>query len=120
METIDIKLERLHSLLTDMGGVVIGYSGGVKTGFSVSGGNAGSTIVIGNQTVGLPLVRWVVSSTTCGGWAAKIETMRSDRVSTPDVLGVISGAEEIGRGLVDLDPSSPTAAMAFSNRFINA
>jgi superfamily II DNA or RNA helicase len=42
--------------------------------------------------------------------AAKIETMRSDRVSTPDVLGVISGAEEIGRGLVDLDPSSPTAA----------
>jgi len=42
--------------------------------------------------------------------AAKIETMRSDRVSTPDVLGVISGAEDIGRGLVELDPSSPTAA----------
>jgi uncharacterized protein len=28
METIDSKLERLRSLLTDMGGVVIGYSGG--------------------------------------------------------------------------------------------
>jgi uncharacterized protein len=31
METIDLKLERLHSLLTDMGGVVIGYSGGVDS-----------------------------------------------------------------------------------------
>lgn len=31
METIDFKLERLHSLLTDMGGVVIGYSGGVDS-----------------------------------------------------------------------------------------
>jgi uncharacterized protein len=31
METIDAKLERLHSLLTDMGGVVIGYSGGVDS-----------------------------------------------------------------------------------------
>lgn len=31
METIDLKLERLHSLLTDMEGVVIGYSGGVDS-----------------------------------------------------------------------------------------
>jgi uncharacterized protein len=31
METIDAKLERLHSLLTEMGGVVIGYSGGVDS-----------------------------------------------------------------------------------------
>jgi len=31
METLDVKLERLHSLLTDMGGVVIGYSGGVDS-----------------------------------------------------------------------------------------
>ena len=31
METIDIKLERLRSLLTEMGGVVIGYSGGVDS-----------------------------------------------------------------------------------------
>jgi len=31
METIDSKLERLRSLLTDMGGVVIGYSGGVDS-----------------------------------------------------------------------------------------
>ena len=31
METVDLKLERLHSLLTDMGGVVIGYSGGVDS-----------------------------------------------------------------------------------------
>jgi hypothetical protein len=28
METIDSKLERLRVLLTEMGGVVIGYSGG--------------------------------------------------------------------------------------------
>ncbi len=31
METIDFKLERLRSLLTEMGGVVIGYSGGVDS-----------------------------------------------------------------------------------------
>ncbi|MEK6655577.1 MAG: ATP-dependent sacrificial sulfur transferase LarE [Thermodesulfobacteriota bacterium] len=31
METIDSKLERLRSLLTEMGGVVIGYSGGVDS-----------------------------------------------------------------------------------------
>jgi uncharacterized protein len=31
METVNVKLERLHSLLTDMGGVVIGYSGGVDS-----------------------------------------------------------------------------------------
>ena len=31
METIDVKLGRLYSLLTDMGGVVIGYSGGVDS-----------------------------------------------------------------------------------------
>ena len=31
METLDSKLERLHSLLADMGGVVIGYSGGVDS-----------------------------------------------------------------------------------------
>ena len=31
METLDSKLERLNSLLTEMGGVVIGYSGGVDS-----------------------------------------------------------------------------------------
>jgi pyridinium-3,5-biscarboxylic acid mononucleotide sulfurtransferase len=31
METIDLKLERLRSLLMEMGGVVIGYSGGVDS-----------------------------------------------------------------------------------------
>jgi len=31
METIDFKLERLRSLLKEMGGVVIGYSGGVDS-----------------------------------------------------------------------------------------
>jgi uncharacterized protein len=31
METIDCRLERLRSLLTEMGGVVIGYSGGVDS-----------------------------------------------------------------------------------------
>lgn len=31
MESIDFKLERLRSLLTEMGGVVIGYSGGVDS-----------------------------------------------------------------------------------------
>lgn len=39
----------------------------------------------------------------------KIEQMRRDRVSTPDILGVIRGDGEIERGLVDLDPSSPDA-----------
>ena len=33
METLDFKLERLHSLLTEMGGAVIGYSGGVDSTF---------------------------------------------------------------------------------------
>ncbi len=34
----------------------------------------------------------------------KIEKMRDDRVSTPDVLGVLTGDGENERGLVDLDP----------------
>jgi uncharacterized protein len=33
METIDSKLERLRSLLTEMEGVIIGYSGGVDSAF---------------------------------------------------------------------------------------
>lgn len=33
MATIDSKQERLHSLLTEMGGLVIGYSGGVDSTF---------------------------------------------------------------------------------------
>ena len=36
----------------------------------------------------------------------KIERMHDDRVSTPDILGVLSGAGEIERGLVDLDPAA--------------
>lgn len=31
METVDVKLERLRALLAEMGGVVIGYSGGVDS-----------------------------------------------------------------------------------------
>jgi SNF2 family DNA or RNA helicase len=35
---------------------------------------------------------------------AKIEQMHGDRVSTPDILGVLRGAGELQAGLVDLDP----------------
>lgn len=34
----------------------------------------------------------------------KIERMHEDRISTPDILGVLAGSEEIDRGLVALDP----------------
>ena len=37
----------------------------------------------------------------------KIEHMQRDRVSTPDILGVLSGAAQIDTGLVDLDPEAP-------------
>jgi superfamily II DNA or RNA helicase len=36
----------------------------------------------------------------------KIERMQADRVSTPDILGVLAGAGEVERGLVDLDPEA--------------
>ncbi len=36
----------------------------------------------------------------------KLQTMRDDRVSTPDILGIIQGAGELERGLVDLDPEA--------------
>lgn len=36
----------------------------------------------------------------------KIETMAGDRVSTPDILGVLAGERQIERGLVELDPES--------------
>lgn len=36
----------------------------------------------------------------------KIERMQSDRVSTPDILGVLRGAGELDRGLVELDPTA--------------
>jgi len=34
----------------------------------------------------------------------KIERMQQDQVSTPDILGVLTGAEDLSRGLVELDP----------------
>jgi superfamily II DNA or RNA helicase len=34
----------------------------------------------------------------------KIERMQQDQVSTPDILGLLTGAEDISRGLVELDP----------------
>ena len=36
----------------------------------------------------------------------KIERMHDDRVSTPDILGILAGAGEIERGLVALDPTA--------------
>jgi len=36
----------------------------------------------------------------------KIEEMQSSKVSTPDILGVLAGAEEIQAGLVALDPTA--------------
>ncbi|MCK6483032.1 MAG: DEAD/DEAH box helicase [Phycisphaerae bacterium] len=36
----------------------------------------------------------------------KIETMAGDRVSTPDILGILAGERLIDRGLVELDPES--------------
>ena len=35
----------------------------------------------------------------------KIETMHEDRVSTPDILGVLSGCDDVVQGLVNLDPT---------------
>ncbi len=40
----------------------------------------------------------------------KIEQMARDRVSTPDVLGVLAGKGELEAGLVDLDPAAPDVA----------
>jgi hypothetical protein len=37
----------------------------------------------------------------------KIEEMQGDRVSTPDILGILSGAEDLEKGLVDLDAEAP-------------
>jgi hypothetical protein len=34
----------------------------------------------------------------------KIERMQRDQVSTPDILGVLTGAEDLSLGLVELDP----------------
>ena len=36
----------------------------------------------------------------------KIERIQEDRVSTPDILGVLRGAREIDQGLVDIDPEA--------------
>ncbi|MCU0293324.1 MAG: DEAD/DEAH box helicase [Thermoanaerobaculaceae bacterium] len=38
---------------------------------------------------------------------AKIEEMQQDRVSTPDILGIVQGLDALGAGLVTLDPESP-------------
>jgi superfamily II DNA or RNA helicase len=40
----------------------------------------------------------------------KIEKMREDRVSTPDILGVLSGGASLDIGLVELDPDEPNLA----------
>ncbi len=37
---------------------------------------------------------------------AKIERMAEDRVSTPDILGLLAGERRIGQGLVELDPEA--------------
>lgn len=37
----------------------------------------------------------------------KIEAMHGDRISTPDLLGVLWGAEEITKGLTNVDPDAP-------------
>ena len=36
----------------------------------------------------------------------KIETMKRDQISTPDILGVYEGDDEIRRGLTEIDPES--------------
>lgn len=36
----------------------------------------------------------------------KIERMAEDRVSTPDILGLLAGERELERGLVAMDPES--------------
>jgi superfamily II DNA or RNA helicase len=37
----------------------------------------------------------------------KIERMAADRVSTPDVLGLLAGERRIGEGLTEIDPEAP-------------
>ena len=39
----------------------------------------------------------------------KIETMKKDEVSTPDMLGILSGSGELGHLLARLDPQDPAA-----------
>lgn len=41
---------------------------------------------------------------------AKIERMQQDEVSTPDLLGVLSGAEDLGRRMALLDPEDAQSA----------
>ena len=41
----------------------------------------------------------------------KIEQMRGDRLSTPDILGVLAGNGEVEQGLVRLDPESTDVAV---------
>jgi len=43
--------------------------------------------------------------------------MQQDRVSTPDILGIVQGLDALGTGLVTLDPASPGAKQT-SHRLI--
>lgn len=45
----------------------------------------------------------------------KIEQMAKDRISTPDILGVLTGRGELEEGLVGLDPDDPSLTTKKSN-----
>jgi len=76
METLDTKMERLRSLLTEMGGVVIGYSGGCDSTLLA----AMAREVLGDRAVCV-----LASSETCPHWEVEEALETADHLGIPVV-----------------------------------
>jgi hypothetical protein len=63
---------------------------------------AAAPLSVSPHSVYLPRLRW--GSGREEQLVTKIERMQRDQVSTPDILGVLTGAEDLSLGLVELDP----------------